>query len=197
MLIFFYISKYWKTFLLQKTRWQEQQSQHVLFSALYVIGWITVKYRILSQNFFLLQYFPRFRDWWGCKEYSVRDIYFATFTWSGRFEENTFGRCWFHTEENLFHEKRNTFFSPPFDMIRRIGRKYISTSSYPQFTFRLFLSWKKKTFFSDFTGDTHDWDRVVLVFLHQSPIPTLRLGICQKIYTTQFSGEKILHTENA
>ena len=24
-----------------------------------------------------------------------------------------------------------------------------------------------------------------------------RLGICQKIYTTQFSGEKILHTENA
>ena len=52
-------------------------------------------------------------------------------------------------------------------------------------------------FFFDFTGDTRDWDRVVLVFLHQSPIPTLRLGICQKIYTTQFSGEKILHTENA
>ena len=26
---------------------------------------------------------------------------------------------------------------------------------------------------------------------------TYRLGICQKIYTTQFSGEKILHTENA
>ena len=25
----------------------------------------------------------------------------------------------------------------------------------------------------------------------------LRLGICQKIYTTQFLGEKILHTENA
>ena len=25
----------------------------------------------------------------------------------------------------------------------------------------------------------------------------LRLGICQKIYTTQFSGGKILHTENA
>ena len=24
-----------------------------------------------------------------------------------------------------------------------------------------------------------------------------RLGICQKIYTTQFSGERILHTENA
>ena len=27
--------------------------------------------------------------------------------------------------------------------------------------------------------------------------PVSRLGICQKIYTTQFSGEKILHTENA
>ena len=26
---------------------------------------------------------------------------------------------------------------------------------------------------------------------------TIRLVICQKIYTTQFSGEKILHTENA
>ena len=25
----------------------------------------------------------------------------------------------------------------------------------------------------------------------------VRLGICQKIYTTQFSGERILHTENA
>ena len=25
----------------------------------------------------------------------------------------------------------------------------------------------------------------------------LRLGICQKIYTTQFSGERILHSENA
>ena len=24
-----------------------------------------------------------------------------------------------------------------------------------------------------------------------------RLGICQKIYRTEFSGEKILHTENA
>ena len=24
----------------------------------------------------------------------------------------------------------------------------------------------------------------------------LRLGICQKIYTTQFSGERILHTKN-
>ena len=24
-----------------------------------------------------------------------------------------------------------------------------------------------------------------------------RLGICQKIYTTQFSGKRILHTENA
>ena len=27
--------------------------------------------------------------------------------------------------------------------------------------------------------------------------PVIRLGICQKIYTTQFSGERILHTENA
>ena len=27
-------------------------------------------------------------------------------------------------------------------------------------------------------------------------IPPSRLGICQKIYTTQFSGERILHTEN-
>ena len=27
--------------------------------------------------------------------------------------------------------------------------------------------------------------------------PPPRLGICQKIYTTQFSGERILHTENA
>ena len=25
----------------------------------------------------------------------------------------------------------------------------------------------------------------------------LRLGICQKIHATQFSGEKFLHTENA
>ena len=31
---------------------------------------------------------------------------------------------------------------------------------------------------------------------HLLPL-ALRLGICQKIYTTQFSGEKILHTENA
>ena len=30
-----------------------------------------------------------------------------------------------------------------------------------------------------------------------SIVAKLRLGICQKIYTTQFSGEKFLHTENA
>ena len=28
-------------------------------------------------------------------------------------------------------------------------------------------------------------------------VPTSRLGICQKIYTTQFLGKRILHTENA
>ena len=89
--------KDWKTFLLQKTRWQKQQSQHVPFLALYVIGWITVKYRIFSQKK-IFQYFPPFRNWWRCWEYSVGDIYSATFTWSGRFEENTFGRSWFHTE---------------------------------------------------------------------------------------------------
>ena len=75
------------------------------------------------------------------------DIYALTCTWSGRFEENTFWHCWVHAEENFFHEKRNTFYSPPFDMIRRIGRKYILTSPYPQFTFRKFLSRKRKLLF--------------------------------------------------
>ena len=28
-------------------------------------------------------------------------------------------------------------------------------------------------------------------------IPSGRLEICQEIYTTKFSGERILHTENA
>ena len=33
--------------------------------------------------------------------------------------------------------------------------------------------------------------------LNKKPVETqIRLGICQKIYTTQFSAERILHTEN-
>ena len=34
-------------------------------------------------------------------------------------------------------------------------------------------------------------------FGQKFPVRTLRLEICQKIYTTQFSGVRILHTENA
>ena len=35
-------------------------------------------------------------------------------------------------------------------------------------------------------------------FSKAGPIdPVLRLGFCQKIYMTQFSGQRILHTENA
>ena len=34
--------------------------------------------------------------------------------------------------------------------------------------------------------------------LNKKPVETqIRLGICQKNYTTQFSAERILHTENA
>ena len=40
-------------------------------------------------------------------------------------------------------------------------------------------------------AENSDWD-VAEKYLFET-----RLGICQKIYTTQFSGEKILHTENA
>ena len=72
------------------------------------------------------------------------DIYALNCTWSGRFGENTF---WVHAEEIFFHEKRNTFYSPPFDMIRRIGRKYILTSPYPRFTLGKFLSRKRKLLF--------------------------------------------------
>ena len=37
--------------------------------------------------------------------------------------------------------------------------------------------------------------RQLAIYIYIFPI--IRLEICQKIYTTQFSGNRILHTENA
>ena len=39
------------------------------------------------------------------------------------------------------------------------------------------------------------FQKVTFVFLNVPGVP--RLEICQEIYTTKFSGERILHTENA
>ena len=148
-----------------------------------MIGWIAknMKYS-LGKNIRISWAIYMIREVFEMYRIFSEDIYALTCTWSGRFEENTFWRCWVHAEEIFFHEKRNTFYSPPFDMIRRIGRKYILTSPYPRFMFRKFLSRKRKLLFFDFTGDTHDWDRVVLVFLHQPPIPTLPHFSCVLVW---------------
>ena len=151
--------KDWKTFLLQKTRWQEQQSQHVPFPALYVIGWITVKYRILSR-----------------KKYFNTSLHFEI----GGDVENIHLFCDLHDRADL----KKILLDVADSTLRKIfsskkeTRSFLHRLTWPdgleENTFRqrhirssrLGNSFPEKGnfYFLDFT----DWDRVVLVFLHQS-----------------------------